>query len=140
MAALQEYKCPCCGGAIRWDSAAQKLKCPYCDTEFEMETLQSYDEQLNNEKEDDLTWDTNAGTSWLDGETDGMMTAQRHIGLARRASAALDAALAAIAAGMPLDAAAIDIREAMEALAEITGENAAEAVIDRVFSSFCVGK
>ena len=76
----------------------------------------------------------------VDGETDGMMTAQRHIGLARRASAALDAALAAIAAGMPLDTAAIDIREAMEALAEITGENAAEAVIDRVFSSFCVGK
>lgn len=72
MAGLQEYKCPCCGGAIAFDSSLQKMKCPYCDTEFEMETLQSYDEQLNNEKEDDLTWDTNAGTSWLDGETEGM--------------------------------------------------------------------
>ena len=72
MAGLQEYKCPCCGGAIAFDSSIQKMKCPYCDTEFEMETLQQYDEQLSSEKEDDLTWDTNAGTSWLDGETDGM--------------------------------------------------------------------
>ena len=72
MAALQEYKCPCCGGAIAFDSSLQKMKCPYCDTEFEMETLQICDEQLNSEKEDDLTWDTNAGTQWLDGETDGM--------------------------------------------------------------------
>ena len=32
------------------------------------------------------------------------------------------------------------IREAMEALTAITGENATEAVIDRVFSDFCVGK
>ncbi len=72
MAGLQEYKCPCCGGAIAFDSSLQKMKCPYCDTEFEMETLQGYDEQLNNEKEDDMTWDTNAGTEWLEGETDGM--------------------------------------------------------------------
>ena len=72
MAALQEYKCPCCGGAIAFDSALQKMKCPFCDTEFEMEALKSYDEQLNSEKEDDFAWDTNAGTSWLAGETDGM--------------------------------------------------------------------
>ena len=39
---LQEYKCPCCGGAIEFDSTAQKMKCPYCGTEFDMETLQGY--------------------------------------------------------------------------------------------------
>ena len=33
---LQEYKCPCCGGAIEFDSTAQKMKCPYCRTEFDM--------------------------------------------------------------------------------------------------------
>ena len=37
MGNIQEYKCPCCGGAIHFDSAIQKMKCPYCDTEFEME-------------------------------------------------------------------------------------------------------
>ena len=39
MGNIQEYKCPCCGGAIVFDSAIQKMKCPCCDTEFEMEAL-----------------------------------------------------------------------------------------------------
>ena len=43
MQTLQEYKCPCCGGAIAFDSTLQKMKCPFCDTEFEMETLADYD-------------------------------------------------------------------------------------------------
>ena len=70
----------------------------------------------------------------------GRLTAQRHIEVARAAAARLEAAVSAIESGMPLDTASIDIREALEKLAEITGENASEAVIDRVFSSFCVGK
>ena len=57
MAALQEYKCPCCGGAIAFDSALQKMKCPFCDTEFEMETLASYDNELKNEPEENMSWD-----------------------------------------------------------------------------------
>ena len=28
---IQEYKCPNCGGAVKFDSGAQKMKCPYCD-------------------------------------------------------------------------------------------------------------
>ena len=43
---LQEYKCLSCGGAIEFDSTAQKMKCPYCSTEFDMETLQGYDDAL----------------------------------------------------------------------------------------------
>ena len=72
MAVLQEYKCPCCGGAIAFDSALQKMKCPYCDTEFEMDTLASYDSELKNEPEDDMTWNDTAGTEWQSGETDGL--------------------------------------------------------------------
>ena len=72
MSQLQEYKCPCCGGAIAFDSTAQKMVCPYCDTEFEMETLASYDEVLNSEQEDNLEWETEAGSEWEDGETDGL--------------------------------------------------------------------
>ncbi len=49
MAAIQEYKCPCCGGAIAFDSTLQKMKCPFCNTEFEMDTLASYDSELQNE-------------------------------------------------------------------------------------------
>lgn len=72
LAVLQEYKCPCCGGAIAFDSASQKMKCPYCDTEFEMEALASYDDALKSEKADNLKWDSTAGGHWEEGETDGM--------------------------------------------------------------------
>lgn len=72
MAELQEYKCPCCGGAIAFDSTLQKMKCPFCDTEFEMEALKSYDQDLQEEGTDDYTWETSAGSEWADGETDGM--------------------------------------------------------------------
>ena len=64
MAVLQEYKCPCCGGAIAFDSGIQKMKCPYCDTEFEMETLAAYDDELNNEAPDNMQWDTGEIAPW----------------------------------------------------------------------------
>ena len=73
-------------------------------------------------------------------EMNGRLTARRHIELAQAAADGLEQAVAAIAGGLPLDTAAIDIRQALDALAEITGENATEAVIDRVFADFCVGK
>lgn len=72
MAEIQQYKCPCCGGQIEFDSASQNMKCPYCDTEYEVETLKSYDDVLNNEQKDDMSWDSNAGVEWSEGETEGM--------------------------------------------------------------------
>lgn len=72
MAALQEYKCPCCDGAIEFDVNSQKMKCPYCDNEFEVETLAAYDEALKNETADDMQWETSAGGEWQEGETEGM--------------------------------------------------------------------
>ena len=71
MSVLQQFKCPCCDGAIEFDSTAQKMKCPYCDTEFEMETLLAYDEAMN-QPQDSMTWDTNAGSDWHEGETEGL--------------------------------------------------------------------
>ena len=72
MAATMEYKCPCCGGAIAFDSTLQKMKCPFCDTEFEMEALAGYDAELQNDKSDDMEWETTAGGDWQEGETDGL--------------------------------------------------------------------
>lgn len=46
----------------------------------------------------------------------------------------------AILMGLTLDAVTIDIDEAANALLELTGEKATEAVVDDVFSRFCVGK
>ena len=73
MATLQEYKCPCCGGAIAFDSTAQKMVCPYCDTEFEMEALASYDDVLKGETADSMEWETKAGNEWTEGETEGLL-------------------------------------------------------------------
>ncbi len=61
---LLEYKCPCCGGAIAFDANLQKLKCPYCDTEFETDTLISYDAELQTDTHEEMTWNTRAGTDW----------------------------------------------------------------------------
>ena len=74
MAVLHEYKCPCCGGAIEFSSNLQKIKCPYCDSEFEMEALKEFDEILGEEAEsaDDMNWETQAGTQWAEGENDNL--------------------------------------------------------------------
>ena len=72
MSVLQQYKCPCCDGAIEFDSNAQKMKCPYCGSEFEMETLQAYDEELNGQSQENMSWDTAAGSDWQPGETEGL--------------------------------------------------------------------
>ena len=72
MTVLQEYKCPCCGGAIAFDSGIQKMKCPYCDTEFEMETLASYDSEIKNEPGENMSWNDTAGAEWQNGEADGL--------------------------------------------------------------------
>ena len=72
MSQLQEYKCPCCGGAIEFDSKAQKMKCPYCDTEFDVETVSSYNSAINEERQDDMRWEHSAGGEWESDECDGL--------------------------------------------------------------------
>lgn len=74
MQTLQEYKCPCCGGAIAFDSESQKMKCPYCDTEFELEALKGYDAELQGDQTDDMKWETSVGTEWQEGESEGLRT------------------------------------------------------------------
>ena len=77
--------------------------------------------------------------SGLAGDGDGL-TVRRHLQLAKEAKDALIRGADAIRAGYPLDAAAIDLRGALEALGRITGRDATESVIDSVFANFCVGK
>ncbi|MGN1133591.1 MAG: hypothetical protein ACI4RN_03950 [Oscillospiraceae bacterium] len=74
MSVLQEYKCPSCGGAIEFNSKVQKMKCPYCDAEFDVSELSDNDSALENEQQDDMKWETAAGTEWQDGETNGLKT------------------------------------------------------------------
>lgn len=38
------YKCPACGGALAFDTASQKLKCPYCDSSYDTSQFQTMQE------------------------------------------------------------------------------------------------
>lgn len=50
------YRCPNCGGEIRFDSDNQKLSCPYCDTVFDVETLTEYQRQCQEVNGDRMDW------------------------------------------------------------------------------------
>lgn len=65
---------------------------------------------------------------------------QRQAAALTRARAALEQVQVTIAQQMPLDFWTIDLRAAVQALGEITGEDITESVLDRIFSRFCIGK
>lgn len=72
MADLQDYKCPACGGAIAFDSQVQMMKCPYCDTEYEMASLLKYDEILKGDKADQMNWEKTAESDWDQAELEDL--------------------------------------------------------------------
>ncbi len=69
MAALKEYLCPCCNGAVEFNSQSQNMKCPFCDAEFDIDALQTPEEETA--LQDDMSWES-PGESWSEGETDGL--------------------------------------------------------------------
>ncbi len=65
--ALKEYTCPHCGGAVSFDSATQHLKCPYCETEFDIDALDAHDSTNEQMAPDDQEWQQTPD-GWGDGE------------------------------------------------------------------------
>ena len=76
------------------------------------------------------------------GPLEGLQVAlnQRQRDLAAAASASLERALTAAEQQLPWDFWTIDLRAAVRSLGAITGEEVSEAVLDRVFARFCIGK
>jgi len=64
----------------------------------------------------------------------------RHRELAAAAATSLERCQEAADQGLPWDFWTIDLRAAIAGLGAITGEEVSEAVLDRIFSRFCIGK
>jgi len=64
----------------------------------------------------------------------------RHIQLLKEAKQTLEDAMEALENGMPLDIIQIDVTRTWELLGEIIGDTASDALIDQLFSQFCLGK
>ena len=71
MANTIEYKCPCCGGELEFNTHEQKMKCPFCENTFEVQTLREYDDILRTQQPDNMQWERPAN-EWSDIETQGM--------------------------------------------------------------------
>ncbi len=69
-----------------------------------------------------------------------IITNARHEQALRRAREALDEGMTALDGDMPADMVSIDLRETLEALGQITGDTVTEDLLDRIFSTFCLGK
>lgn len=64
----------------------------------------------------------------------------RHIALLKKAKQSLADAYEAADSGVPIDILQIDVRLAWEQLGEVIGDSAPDALIDQIFSQFCLGK
>jgi tRNA modification GTPase len=64
----------------------------------------------------------------------------RHAEALGRARAALARARAAARSAMPGEIVALELRDALAAVGEVTGEAVGEDILTRIFSRFCVGK
>jgi len=71
---------------------------------------------------------------------EAMLSTERQREAAARALSFAGKALDAVRSGITFDAVTVQVESSIDALLELTGEKTSEAVVDAVFSQFCVGK
>lgn len=69
-----------------------------------------------------------------------VITNVRHKSALEKTKDAIKNILETIEIGLPMDLIAVDLKEALDSLSEVTGEISTEDLLDHVFSNFCVGK
>lgn len=68
MSTLLQQKCPNCSGSVSFDPGAQKLKCPFCDSEFDV-IPQNTDNTVNSAES--ISWNSDT-SDWTTNEISGM--------------------------------------------------------------------
>ncbi|MGL6115784.1 tRNA uridine-5-carboxymethylaminomethyl(34) synthesis GTPase MnmE [Cetobacterium sp. SF1] len=69
-----------------------------------------------------------------------VITNVRHRSALEKTKQAVNNIFDTINMGLPMDLIAVDLKEAMDSLSEVTGEISNEDLLDHIFSNFCVGK
>ncbi|MCL2218942.1 MAG: hypothetical protein FWB94_03515 [Chitinispirillia bacterium] len=62
---IDGYKCPNCGGAVKFDSSVQQMKCPYCDAGFELAALEAHQKEIDASAQEGF--ECSAGNNTWDG-------------------------------------------------------------------------
>ena len=70
----------------------------------------------------------------------GFITSLRHEQLLRESAGYLEKAGAAVAAGIPHEMLLLDLYSALRPIDAITGATSADDILNRIFSTFCIGK
>jgi tRNA modification GTPase len=70
----------------------------------------------------------------------GAVANVRHAEALTRAAAAFERAAAAGERGEPGEIVALELREALRAIEEVTGQHVSDELLDRIFGRFCIGK
>lgn len=73
MADLKAYKCPNCGGPMHFDSTLQKMKCPYCESTFDMHIFEEEPAPKMKRRNNIPVWNLSDKAQWSDDEANGML-------------------------------------------------------------------
>ena len=60
--------CPCCGGSLKFEASLQKVKCEYCDTEYEVSDLKELND-ASNVIEENTSWDTSSNDEFSEADS-----------------------------------------------------------------------
>jgi len=71
-AAASGLTCPACKAELNCGTGEKEATCPGCGAEFEVEALLAFTARKAETRQDSMTWDTQAGGAWDEGETDGL--------------------------------------------------------------------
>lgn len=69
-----------------------------------------------------------------------IITNVRHKSALEKTKDAVKNIFETIESGLPMDLIAVDLKEGLDALSEVTGEISSEDLLDHIFKNFCVGK